>query len=37
MGFGGMTCIPSFINIGSGIQKLVGVEIYRHANNEVIP
>jgi hypothetical protein len=29
MGSGAMICIPSFIKIGSGIQKLIG-EIHSH-------
>jgi hypothetical protein len=32
MGSGAMMCIPSFVKIGSGIQKLVG-EIHRHIDN----
>jgi hypothetical protein len=33
MGSGVMICIPSFIKIGSGIQKLMGSEIHRHRRN----
>jgi hypothetical protein len=35
MGSGVMIYIPSFIKIGSGIQKLVGEGIHRH-NRELI-
>jgi hypothetical protein len=31
---GGMTYIPSFINIGSGIQKLMGGGMHRHIDIE---
>jgi hypothetical protein len=30
MGSGAMIYIPSFMKIGSGIQKLMGVGIHRH-------
>jgi hypothetical protein len=30
MGSGDMICIPSFIKIGSGTQKLMGGGIHRH-------
>jgi hypothetical protein len=30
MGSGAVICIPSFIKIGSGIQKLIRGGIYRH-------
>jgi hypothetical protein len=26
MGSGALICVPSFIKIGSGIQKLIGIE-----------
>jgi hypothetical protein len=32
---GGMTYIPSFIKIGSGIQKLIGEGIHRHTDSMV--
>jgi hypothetical protein len=35
IGSGAMTYIPSFIKIGSGIQKLIGV-IHRHTDSKVI-
>jgi hypothetical protein len=34
MGSGAMIYIPSFIKVGSGIQKLIGV--YRHTDNTEI-
>jgi hypothetical protein len=36
MGSGAIKYIPSFIKIGSGIQKLIG-GIHRHADRKVIP
>jgi hypothetical protein len=35
MGSSARICIPSFIKIGSGIQKLIG-GIHRHTDNMVI-
>jgi hypothetical protein len=34
MGSGAMICMPSFIMIGSGIQKLIG-GIHRHTGSKV--
>jgi hypothetical protein len=36
MGSGAMIYIPSFIKIGSGIQKLMGGYAYRHTDSMVI-
>jgi hypothetical protein len=36
MGSVAMLCMPSFIRIDSGIQKLIG-GIHRHAESKVIP
>jgi hypothetical protein len=36
MGSGAMTYIPSFIKIGSAIQKLIGEYIYRHTDCQAI-
>jgi hypothetical protein len=33
MGSGAVIYIPSFIHIGSGIQKLMGGRIHRHKDN----
>jgi hypothetical protein len=35
MGSGAMIHIPSFIKIGSGIQKFVGRGIHRHTQTEI--
>jgi hypothetical protein len=34
MGSGAMIYIPNFIKIGSGIQKLMGGYMYRHAHRQ---
>jgi hypothetical protein len=34
MGSGAMTCTPSFVKIGSGIQKFMGGGIHRHTNTQ---
>jgi hypothetical protein len=36
MGSGTMIYIPSFIKTGSGIQKLLGRDTYRHMASKVI-
>jgi hypothetical protein len=37
MGLGAMIYIPSFINIGSGIQNLIGgIHRYKHTDRNVI-
>jgi hypothetical protein len=37
MGSGAVICIPSFIKIGSGIQKLIGgIHRHTHTNSNVI-
>jgi hypothetical protein len=36
IGSGAMICIPSFIKIGSGIQKLIERGIHRHTDSMVI-
>jgi hypothetical protein len=35
MGSGAIIFIPSFINIGSGIQRLIGCEIYRQHGDRI--
>jgi hypothetical protein len=35
MGSGAMTYIPSFIEIGLGIQKLIGEQTYRQDGNRI--
>jgi hypothetical protein len=34
MGSGAMIYIPSFIKIGSAIQKLIGEELHRHRDTQ---
>jgi hypothetical protein len=36
MGSGAMICIPNFIKIGSGIEKLMGGGMYRHTDRKEI-
>jgi hypothetical protein len=36
MSIGAMKNIPSFIKIGSSIQKLMGVGLHRHTHGKVI-